>query len=362
MVKKRMYRHFLWVFIFLLPTLLYGQDPQFSQYYNHLIYYNPATTGMNRDLRINAGYRNLWSRVPGDFSTYLFTADYSWLKKRTGLGVLILNDNQGFNRLNTQRMEMLYSFKMVSSNNLVIQGGLSGSYNRRELRDGDFVFADQLDPIHGIVQQSGFVSQQLEPVSYLDANVGFVARMNSKTKRFTPTLGFSMNHIIPKTNISLIGDEAYLDRKMVIHGDVITRFTMRDRDLWKRIHVFLNPGFIYEKQGSFKSLMIGSNFDVYPLRLGMWFREQSAFSGLHTLNSAIMLIGVSIPVSANHDLLIDYTYDTTISKMEFSSGGAHEITLTYNIALPDRKGAVDCPEGLYEWWKPARGLSYNKRK
>jgi hypothetical protein len=60
----------------------------------------------------------------------------------------------------------------------------------------------------------------------------------------------------------------------------------------------------------------------------------------------IINAGIEIPISLNHSLLIDYSYDSTISKLEFTSGGAHEITLIYNVLLPQKKGVC-----YTEWWK-----------
>ena len=65
------------------------------------------------------------------------------------------------------------------------------------------------------------------------------------------------------------------------------------------------------------------------------------------------------PLALNHNLLVDYTYDSTVSKLEFSSGGAHEITVIYNFSLPDRPGPVKCP--FKEWWRLGMGLQHFRK-
>ncbi len=41
------------------------------------------------------------------------------------------------------------------------------------------------------------------------------------------------------------------------------------------------------------------------------------------------------------------------------AGGAHEITLIYNISLPERKGAVECYK---EWWREVRGRPVSEKE
>jgi type IX secretion system PorP/SprF family membrane protein len=70
-------------------TVLKGQDPQFSQFYNSSLYYNPATAGISRDLRFSSSYRKLWSKIPGDLSTYFISADYQLSESNVGIGFLM---------------------------------------------------------------------------------------------------------------------------------------------------------------------------------------------------------------------------------------------------------------------------------
>ena len=64
----------------------------------------------------------------------------------------------------------------------------------------------------------------------------------------------------------------------------------------------------------------------------------------------IITAGFVLPLSSNRSLTIDYTYDSTVSKLEFASGGAHEITLIYNMALTEKEHAIRC---YNEWWRDA---------
>lgn len=353
---------FMGVMLICVAMGVQGQDPQFSQFYNSSIYYNPATAGLTQDLRFNTSYRDLWTSIPGDLSTYFFSMDYQWTDKNVGLGLLMMNDNEGLHNLRTQRLELVYSYR-IQSRNRMLQFGMSAiSLNVRDLQNDEFVFTDQLDPIHGVVQQSAFVPGQLDPKVYPDWNVGLVYRQNfSRNQRYflTPTIGFSASHIF-RPNVSLINDKVRLPVKYLVHSSILTRFAFKGKDPFERKYAFLSPGFIFEYQNPFQTLSMGTGLDIYPFRFGLWFRNQSFLSSEIGYNSVIVLAGIVIPVSLNHNLILDYTYDSTVSQLEFSSGGAHELTLIYNISLPEKRKSLPC---FREWWRPVMGMKhYSKGK
>lgn len=332
-----------------------GQDPQFSQFYNNFMYYNPATTGMTQDLRISSSYRNLWKNIPGDLSTYFVTIDHQLRSRNIGLGFLMFNNNEGQHNLRNQRYEMFYSYRIEAKNKMLQFGATIFSLNIRDFNRKGFVFSDQLDPIHGVVQESAYVQGSEDPKLYPDWNVGLVYRQNFIRNRqyfLTPTIGFSASHIF-RPNISLLNNDVRLPVKYVVHGSFLTRIVFNKSNTWKRKIAFINPGFIYENQNPFKTFTIGTGFDVFPMRFGMWFRNNAMSSEIYKYNSVIFLAGFVVPLVLNHNLMIDYTYDSTVSKLEFSTGGAHEITLIYNISLPEKQGAVPC---FKEWWRLGRGI------
>ncbi|MFO7935135.1 MAG: PorP/SprF family type IX secretion system membrane protein [Bacteroidales bacterium] len=347
-----------WWLLICIFNGLKGQDPQFSQFYNSSLYYNPATAGISQDLRYSVAYRNLWSNIPGDLSSYFFSVDYQWTKRNVGVGFLMFSDNEGLYNLRTQRLELVYSYR-IQSHNKMLQFGMSlFSLNMKDFKNEDFVFTGQLDPVYGIVQQNSFVLDEIESVVYPDWNIGLVYRQNFKRPRLTPTIGISASHIF-RPNISFLDDRIRLPVKYVVYSSFLTRITFNTDNVWERKRVFLNPGFVYEHQDPFQTFTIGSGFDVYPLRFGLWFRTKNFLSEVHKFNSVIVHAGIVIPIALNHNIMLDYSYDSTISELEFSSGGAHEITLIYNVSLPERKKMVDC---FVEWWRAGQGIMHHSKK
>jgi type IX secretion system PorP/SprF family membrane protein len=333
-------------------TNLRGQDPQFSQFFNSSLYYNPATAGITRDFRFSSSYRKLWSKVPGDLSTYYLAADYQLSRKNIGLGLIMLNDNEGLYNLRTQRMELIFSYRVIDAKDKMLQLGMSVfSINKKDFQDKNFIFADQLDPVHGAIYPTAFMGEAVEPVVYADWNAGVVYRQNFTRQKMTPTLGFSVSHLT-RPEISFVNSEKVrLPMKYVLNASLLKQVTFENSIASKFKVAFLNPGIVYEYQEPLHTFTIGSGFDIYPFRLGAWFRNQSFFSEESAkFNSVIISAGIVIPISSNrhltHDLIIDYTYDSTVSKLEFASGGAHEISLIYNLSLPAKKGIC-----FTEWWK-----------
>ena len=357
-MKNIMFSLCVFGFLLSINLELKAQDAQFSQFFNSSLYYNPATAGITQDLRFSSAYRNLWSSIPGDLSTYFISADYQWSKRNVGVGVLMLSDNEGFNNLRTQRFELLYSYRIQSKDKLLQFGMTAFSLNIRDLKNKNMIFTDQLDPIHGVVQESSFLHDEIETKVYPDWNVGMVYKQNFRRKNTTPTIGFSVSHIL-RPNISLLNAEVRLPVKYVFHASVLTQLIFFKNNILDRKFAFLSPGFIYEYQNPFQTFTIGTGFDLYPLRLGIWFRNNRILSQPHKYNSVVFHAGVVIPISLNKNLIVDYTFDSTISELEFASGGAHEITLIYNISLPEKKHSVSCYD---EWWRTRKGTKYYSKK
>jgi len=329
-----------------------GQDPQFSQFFNCPIYYNPATAGMSEDLRILSTYRNLWSKIPGDLSTSFVSVDYLWPGTNNGLGLLVLNNNEGLHRIRTSRIELIYAYRVIREEDVMLQLGMSVfSINLRDFHNRDLIFSDQLDPIGGVVRQSAFVNDEVEPVIYPDWNAGMVYRQNFNWRhhRITPTIGFSASHIL-RPNISFVNNVVRLPVKYVVNANLLTPVIFNNFKVPSESKIaYLNPGFVYEYQKPFQTFTLGAGFNVEPLRFGIWFRNRNFFSDdVYKINSLIIHLGCVTSIFSDHNLIIDYTYDSTTSKLEFTSGGAHEITLVYNIPLPEKKGAVICH--FNKWW------------
>jgi hypothetical protein len=109
----------------------------------------------------------------------------------------------------------------------------------------------------------------------------------------------------------------------------------------------ITPNFQYKLQGEFDQLEIGTYLTFEPIVFGMWYRGiplQEEFDGFNDKESLIFLVGLTAG-----NLNIGYSFDYTISELGIASGGAHEISLSYQFPPDPRRPPknvrrIPCPK------------------
>jgi len=61
---------FIVLFLACSNNKIFGQDPQFSQYYASPLYLNPGLAGINQQGRAGVNYRNQWPSIDANFETF----------------------------------------------------------------------------------------------------------------------------------------------------------------------------------------------------------------------------------------------------------------------------------------------------
>ena len=148
-----MYR-LLRAFVFFTVTMLMtgasvAQDAQFSQFYANPLYLNPAFAGSVECGRINLNYRNQWPSLSNAFVTYNVSYDQNIPGINSGLGLLVVSDQQGDNALNRTYASGFYSYKLKVSSPLLISFGVKATYYQEKLDWQKFIFSDQISPTTG---------------------------------------------------------------------------------------------------------------------------------------------------------------------------------------------------------------------
>jgi len=98
----------------------------------------------------------------------------------------------------------------------------------------------------------------------------------------------------------------------------------------------LSPNILFMKQQDFEQLNYGLYFSRYPVVGGIWYRQSFQNS-----DAVIALVGLQTGI-----LKVGYSYDVTISKLSNASGGAHEISFSYQFPCPLKRvkvRAINCP-------------------
>lgn len=300
-------------------TSVLAQDPQFSQYYQAPLYLNPGFTGITPQQRVVFNHRVQWPNLPQAFATSAFSYDIFVDELRSGFGILMTTDKMGSAGWRTTTVGLTYSYKVKITENLVFSPGLNFGYgtngiDRTKLRMGDGLEYDgiSLDPdLYKLGQQN-----------YFDFSSGFLFYSRSLW------LGASFTHM-NQPNLSILNDVSKLPMKTAIHagaklaigGDSRTRKGKQD---------YLTPSFIYRLQGSsFSQLDVGLNYHIDPVSVGVWYRGKPFSQTVENTvqqDALILTLGLYMP-----HLTVGYSYDFTTSKLQTTSGGAHEISIIFEF-------------------------------
>ena len=304
-----------------------AQDIQFSQYYQAPLFLNPGFTGITPQQRVVFNHRTQWPNLPQAFTTYAASYDIFVEELRSGFGMLLTTDKMGSAGWQTSTFNVLYSFKVRITEKLVFSPGLVFGYgthgiDQSKLRLGDGLEFERDGSYYSVDPDQGRLGKQ----NYFDVGTGFVFYSRNIW------LGAAFHHL-NRPNLSLLGDESRLPIKTTIHGGA-KLFLSGGGSRGSAVRMsYLTPSFIIRTQGeSFSQMDIGVNYHIDPVSVGVWYRgkpllfEKSSIGGIQQ-DALILSLGLYFK-----NFNIGYSYDFTVSEMQTTSGGAHEISFMYEFA------------------------------
>ncbi|MEQ9440923.1 MAG: type IX secretion system membrane protein PorP/SprF [Cyclobacteriaceae bacterium] len=339
-------KSFFIIFFFkiLSPQFAFAQDPQFSQFFSAPLYLNPAFTGVTKEHRFTANYRNQWRNIANGYVTYAFSYDYNMEDARSGFGVIATVDKAGAVGMGTTNVGLLYSYKVKLSNNWILTPGLHFAYASRGINRDKVVLLDQLSYGNTSIPSNDPMIFSIKNSNYFDVGSGLLLYNKSL---WVGASAFHMN----EPNISMIGDESRLPMKASVHGGA--RIRLYKGPFKRSITPSIAPSFIFKQQGNVKQLDLGVNFHYDPVMVGFWYRGLPARKDLElnqvSQDAVVFLLGMKY-----EQFNIGYSYDVTISSLGPTSGGAHEISLAYHFHNPNRRKPkmkfkdIPCPTFLLD--------------
>ena len=329
-------RHFaLVIFSTLFLAGLNAQDPQFSQFYANPLYLAPSFAGLTAGSRIGAKYRNQWPQLPGKFVTYTFSYDHWFDNYDSGAGILFMQDQAGSGNLRTTNIGIQYSYDFPINPEWHMRPGVHLFYTERAIDFDKLIFSDQISP-------DGQRPTTIE-IPPLSRRGGIDFSTSAMVYSELYWFGIGVDHLL-RPNHSLYefeGDDAanaFVPVKYSVFGG--TKLTRRGR-LIRPLEESLQLAFLFRQQGPFNQFDLGMYWYRNPLVVGAWYR---GIPGLSTggQDAVIFLVGYKID-----QFNIGYSYDFSISRLLGSTGGAHEISITYSwtsIRIPKKPRMVPCPE------------------
>lgn len=320
-------KNFLIILFFLgVSCLSYAQDIQFSQYYAAPLYLNPALAGSSDLGRVGINYRNQWPSINAHFTTYSVYFDNYFYDYNSGVGVLLFADREANAGYSTYSASLQYAYNLHLSQGLSLRVGAEGNRTWRSIDYSRLVFGDQLGS-DGIVNPVSGEGLGGGNVGFWDLSGGVFLY----SRRFW--LGGAAHHVL-QPNVSLQGGSDPLPRKFSVHGGYKIMLHTESNYAFRAGYRenSLTPTFNFKMQGVFSQLDVGMYYTYEPIVLGVWYRGLpiKTIEGQLNNESIIALLGYSM-----NGVNVGYSFDYPISALGIRSGGAHEISASYQFFIGD---------------------------
>ncbi len=286
-------RKYIIIFLVLFfGAALHGQQiPPLSQYmYNHYSI-NPAATGISNDLPLSFTYRKMWAGISGAPSIQYLSGHMN-VAQAMGAGVNIFNYQAG--PLRKTGVELTYSYHLEINPELKLAFGLSGLLYQFHLKKSELIVEDPDDPI--FTGEEKMIIPDASFGTYLYAENYFV--------------GLSVPQLFNR-NIDLKSDNI-LQEKQVRHYYLFGGYNFE-----------INQDLVLKPSLLFKFIEVG----LFQVDVNTQVQYKDAFIfGLSYRSSDAVVFQVGFKYE---ELLVGYSYDLSISGLNASTFGSHEIYVRY---------------------------------
>ena len=294
------------IVIFLLLVFqkpLFGQDPQYSQFYAAPLYLNPALagTGVTGGPRIIMNYRNQWPAITGTFESYAVSYDQFVPMISGGAGLLVTTDQAGDGNLRSTEVSGIYSYQYNINRKSSLIAGLEFTYAFKTIDFFRLTMPDQIDPQRGVTR---FTQERFPKgsVSYPDFSSGLLYFQKLYY------LGFTVHHL-NEPGQSLLKGASNLPRKWSLQGGGSLPINKK---------MSLAPAILWRHQEIFDQFDLGMYLLYEPIMLGIYWRNQDAL---------ILLLGIK-----KDNITIGYSYDLTTSDLRLAGAMSH--VFGFSIEFP----------------------------
>jgi len=308
---------------------LSAQDPVFSQFMFNQINFNPAFAGNIPYPRFICGYRNQWPELGNAYVSYYASYDQfvNWLGG--GAGINLSRDVQGKGVFSKTSLDLMYSYPIEVSNNLMVNLGLLGGFVQKKISGAGLLLPDQ-NPYQSSSQQE-YIADQSK--LYPDFAVGTTFRIHEQYQ-----INFSVYHL-NNPNETMGSGNKYLT-PVCYNLQLLGRFQAKQRNRSNDAGTSIQPGLMAQLQKTNIFFGGGSNVLFSSFMGGVWFRNNISLN----INSFIFLAGYT-----HSGLSLYYSYDLWVPKnnQSFKNYGSHEVTFIYLFQYNDPKKkmrTIKCPK------------------
>jgi type IX secretion system PorP/SprF family membrane protein len=171
----------------------------------------------------------------------------------------------------------------------------------------------------------------IKPVRHLDVTTSLLAYSDLFWA------GFTLDHML-SLNSFLREGGGYLPLRLSIYGGGRYIISGRTRT---QVKESISAGLNFMYQDRYKYLDLGAYYTRLPMQFGLWYRGIPVFPDNPNNGAITLQFGYNIS-----NITISYSYDYTISRLMTKTGGAHEISCSFQIQSTERKKkrrAIPCP-------------------
>jgi type IX secretion system PorP/SprF family membrane protein len=312
-MKNHSLKLILGLVLFCLQSLKAQQDPQFTQFYNNRLYFNPAFAGTEQETQYSFAYRNQWTGYQPSFdvggapNTAVFSFNTAVPAFKSGIGGYIMRDQLG--PLTNYEVQLSYAYHVSIGRNSILSFGVRGGMYIRSVNGGIYRFRDGGDPL--IIGES-------------DSN-------------FRPDFGAGVYYKSPRAFVGLMSNhlnQASFNFGVKTEGLVNNTTLMGGYEVVNTDRFIIMPNFLV-KTARFSTL----SFDAGALLTYKANNDRQFWFGFSYRDeeSANAIVGVTLPSknkkNLTRNLKIGYSFDYVFQGQTAKQPVSHEITLVYSLPV-----------------------------
>ncbi|MEN9400927.1 MAG: hypothetical protein RL632_2030 [Bacteroidota bacterium] len=292
----------LTICLFLIATSAFGQqEPLFTQFWNSLTYFNPATGGQQNKMEAYALGRTQWTNINGHPSTLLGTYMTQVKSSNHSVGGSFMHDNIGY--LRSEILKATYAYHLNLGNYSTLSFGASAGLKYLKVSD-KIIFFDPPSP------------------SFYQGSYRFLADFGVAFHRRRFDVGLSLTQLPRSTYANGFKDQTHLFAFAGYTLRVTRKFSIR-------------PQAFYRSDFTFNSLDLGALFRYKDWYVGAVYRSSDA-------------LGIIAGWDIKNRFRVNYSYDMWFSKLNNSVlGSTHEIGLGYMLSKRARPLKVPPPTDAF---------------
>jgi type IX secretion system PorP/SprF family membrane protein len=311
----------------------HGQDPQFTQFYANPLYLAPSFAGATEQDRISTTYRNQWpGLLNGVFVTYSFAYDHYFENFNSGVGVLLLRDVAGTGKLGLLNAGLMYSYDIQVTQDFHLRPGIHFNYTQQGIDFNALRWNSDVALLGGANIEPGTLRSRPD-VDFSVSLLGYTAKAWG---------GFAVDHLL-RPNYGLYWNDVRWPIKFSAFGgyQIVKR-----GQLTNPIDETVSVAFYFRHQHVYTQMDLGLYWYKPPVMFGLWYRGIPFLKGPDGQRDRGDAIAILVGYKMDQ-LRVGYSYDFTISKLVATSGGAHEVSITWEFKTTRQRRTarmVPCPE------------------